>query len=65
MGSEDLVRRSEKEVIEAAKEWVRSLPSDRPLTPQEQRLKMALFMLKKASGLSGEHRIDLDKLKGL
>ena len=63
MGSEDIVRRSEQDVLEAAKAWFKTA-SDRTLTPTEQRLKMAVFMLLRASNLSGEHRIDLEKLKG-
>lgn len=61
----EILQQAEREVLEAAREWFRGIPKDRPLTPQEQRLKMAVFMLVKASSLSGEHRLDLDKLKGL
>ena len=60
MGQDEIVRRAEQEVLEAAREWDRQAQaSGRPLTPVEQRLRMALFMLRKAKGLSGMHRISI------
>ena len=62
--SEELKRRAEKEVIEAAKELDREIQAaSRPLTRGEQRLKMAIYMLHKANSISGEYRFTIPRDK--
>lgn len=60
MTKDDIVRKAEDEVIASAKELALQLSSSgRTLTAQEQRLRMAVFMLNKAKGLSGAYKISL------
>lgn len=60
MTKDDIVRKAEEEVLASAKELAFQLSSSgRTLTAQEQRLRMAVFMLNKAKGLSGAYKINL------
>lgn len=44
--------------MEAAKEWSRTVQTaGRKLTPPEQRLRQAIFMLQKARGITGRYSI--------
>lgn len=58
MGSDQVVRDAEREVLEAAKAWSREAPwQGRRLSPAEERLKMAVFMLGKARTITGSIRV--------
>jgi hypothetical protein len=60
MPPEDMLKKAEQEVIKAARAWAREVQSRQDkLTPVEQNLKLAVFMLKKAFSLSGEYRFVL------
>jgi len=54
MGSEEVVKNAEKEVLAAALAWSKEAPwQHRDLTEAEQRLKMAVYMLSKARTITG------------
>jgi hypothetical protein len=57
--AEEMVRRAEQDVLAAAKEWALEAWDRENLTPAEQKLKMAVFMLKKSSSLSGQYRLTM------
>lgn len=57
MGSDEVVKNAEREVVNATIEWSREAPwQHRELTQAEQRLKMAVYMLTKAKSITGQMR---------
>ena len=63
MANEEVVRNAEKEVLAAAVEWSREAPwKNRELTPAEQKLKIAVYMLSRAKSITGSVRVVLDSV---
>lgn len=58
MSKESLVRQAEHDVLVAARAWADAKPwKSRTLTPEEEKLKYALFMLERAQRVSGHLKL--------
>jgi hypothetical protein len=58
----EVVRKAEQDVLEAATEWAREAPwQTRELTPAEQKLKIAVYLLGRTRKITGSFKLDIPK----